>query len=193
MKQFFILSIALLIVNGVCASGFSINDKENLNSTSSFKIIATSKGFSLISTIPDRINMNVTVWDQEGNVLCNRKVALPESYNKPFNLSKLTDGNYTVVATTETEIAHYQIYKTGSQIEAMANSTVELHAEGKLVKIMAYGQFEKPIYVKVTNRFGNILYENTITKSKAFDLSKINSGKVIFQVNYHNQMLYKTF
>lgn len=97
-----IFSIAVLM--GVSAANFSFAGGKVSDKTSAVEIVASNNlKFKLtLDSVKDR--SSVVIKDSDGTIVYSTTIPKSENYSKIFDLSNLSDGNYSFVVNNGTEV-----------------------------------------------------------------------------------------
>ncbi|MEQ9298237.1 MAG: hypothetical protein RIF33_06730 [Cyclobacteriaceae bacterium] len=118
--------------------------------------------------------------DAKGQVVSKDKLKNVSSFNRPYDLSHLSTGIYTIEVADE----EGTFYETSALVD---NSLSAVKPSGKAKYQLTFKEdLIQPVQVTIFNDRGTLIFKETVTSnqgfSKTYDLSKIKSDRYMFEV-----------
>ncbi len=132
--------------------------------------------------------------DAQGRVL-HRESIKGSTYMKKYNLASLPEGEYTVeVRSAEGVSQETFILNEGTTQSVYFKPAVQIDEE--TVKVMFKNSIASPVSLKLYDRFGDVLYQETVAcqeqYAKGLDLSKLAAGQYSLSLTGDNYVYSKS-
>jgi hypothetical protein len=149
----------------------------------------SAKSVELRVNQPKSDELTVEIKDQQGVVVYSGAVTNPANATRIFDLQKLPNGLYFVVCSSGSFWSSQQFVVNG-QVEVVENSYQELQAP--TIKTLGANRFEvlinnPDVIVTITNRHGEVVYQDALAKGRVFNLDNMLSGDCRFDFNINNR------
>jgi Secretion system C-terminal sorting domain len=218
-RLFFILaSAAILCTSSLNASNFqkmefksvvniaaemSADDNENFTylGETTVKVTAESQVIHVNLGVVKNDEISIRIEDANGNELISEKVKGSQNFTKKYNVSKLEDGNYTMIIAKQT-------LRTVQPFKIVDNKVTVLATEKKEKFLPVLSQESDKLNVNVLlGNYSNItvtLYDNegrkvfdeknyvVLNLHKRYDLSKLSQGVYVAEVMAGDETFYFT-
>ena len=132
--------------------------------------------------------------DARGRVL-HREAIRGNSYMKKYNMASLPEGDYTVeVRSSEGMSQETFTLSEGTARAIYFKPAVQLDKE--TVKVMFKNSIESPVSLKLYDRYGEVLYQETVAcqeqYAKGLNLSKLGAGRYSLSLTGDNYVYSKS-
>ena len=181
MKKSILMAALFLLVS----VGTFAEDKE-LGETSSFKIVPKSDvKYDLYYVSESDAPVNISIYDDHGNLISSDKVKNHRSFKKTYNFSELACGNYNVVVDNEEGKASQNVFHNPQQTNMQLILSQIPDTKSFKLHVGAFDN-SKPVKVKVYNTDNELLFVDEINQtdsfSKIYNLKDIDADMVRFTV-----------
>jgi hypothetical protein len=150
----------------------------------------SAKSVELRVNQPKTDELTVEIIDLQGVIMYSGSVSNPASAIKVFDLQKLPNGLYFVVCSNSTFWSSQQLLVNGEQVEVVDNSYQELQTptlralEGNRFEVLSHNP---NIFVTITDRHGEVVYNDFLAKGRVFNLGNLLSGDCRFDFSINNR------
>ena len=141
----------------------------------------TNKKIRLFVNQPNTA-LEVALRNEAGEVLYSGFVSNLENIGKQFDLTALADGNYTLEVVGSNFHSSQNIAIKNGVINIVQGGYDEVEKpEFRSVGNNTFGLYtDKKVFVTITNRYGEGLYEDSVNQNKGFNLDSLPAGEYKF-------------
>lgn len=132
--------------------------------------------------------------DAQGHVL-HRESIKGNTYMKRYNLSKLPEGEYTIEVRSNEGVSQEAFtLSNGTAQSVYFKPAVQI--DEAMVKVMFKNSIASPVSLKLYDRFGEVLYQETVAcqeqYAKGLNLSKLSAGQYSLSLTGDNYVFSKS-
>ena len=161
--------VALLLISG---SAFAVDDTEISIRKSDDRALVRVSNLSGGTAI-------LRLKDAQGHVL-HREAIKKHAYMKKYNLANLPGGEYTIEVRSDEGVSQ----ETFTMSRGVARSVYfkpAVQVGTDVVKVMFKNSIASPVSLKLHDRFGRVLYQETVASqdefAKGLNLAKLSAGQ----------------
>lgn len=196
MKGIITTAAALVVATGMAMAS---NNTNEATKTSQVKISQTEASgiYNLRYSSEASGQVTVRITDENGNVLLKEKIGCNTSFERPYNLQNLPDGNYTVAIERDGAVIEETIHHVKNLPLKSSNYSVgvnEISNDKYELTVKKAGH--QIVKVKIADKNGLIYFNDVIDEkgsfSQVFDLSKVVATNVRMEVTVGNKTTVKT-
>jgi hypothetical protein len=163
MKKTFSIFVMLTIVSSVALAGGIDNPK------ASSKIAIMQKDAEHIQLFyknTKKATIEVSIYDMENKLLFNEVIRKSDGFSRPYDLSAMKKGEYTVVVIDGTE-KYVEKINTNDQKSTLLSSLITMKREGSFLLTVA-DEKAKRFTVRITDLNDRVVYEQKERIDKQF-------------------------
>ena len=132
--------------------------------------------------------------DAQGRVL-HREAIKGDSYMKKYNLASLPSGEYTIEVRSDEGISQETFMLNSGTAQAVYFKPA-VQIDQAVVKVMFKNSIASPVSLKLYDRYGEVLYQETVAcqeqYAKGLNLSKLSAGRYSLSLTGDNYVYSKS-
>ena len=127
-------------------------------------------------------DVKIEIIDQKGRRLFSENIRQDRPFVKPYNFRKLKDNEFDFKVIDKDGAFTRKIKRT-EEVSMVAGIT---SLPNKRAKVIVEGDIMAPVYVKLYDRYGILIFEDFINRERGFsriyDLTKVNADNLTIEV-----------
>lgn len=132
--------------------------------------------------------------DAEGRTL-HRESIKGYAYMKKYNMANLPSGEYTIEVTSDEGVSQ-ETFTLSSGVAQPVYFKPAIKMSEETVNIMFKNSITSPVSLKLHDRYGRVLYQETVDSqkeySKGLNLSKLNAGQYSLSITGNDYVYSKS-
>ena len=132
--------------------------------------------------------------DAQGHVL-HREAIKGHAYMKKYNMASLPGGEYTIEVRSDEGVSQ-ETFTLSSGVARSVYFKPAIQVDAEMVKVMFKNSVASPVSLKLHDRYGNVLYQETIASqnefAKGLNLSKLGAGQYSLSITGNDYVYSKS-
>lgn len=187
IKKQFIVAAALLLAYGSAVAGdadtkISVRQSEGEKQTL-VRVCHLSEGTAILR-----------LKDAQGHVL-HREAIKGHAYMKKYDLASLPSGEYTVEVRSSEGVSQ-ETFTLSSGTPTAVHFKPAIQVDADVVKVMFKNSIASPVSLKLHDRFGEVLYQETVASQEQFakglNLAQLTAGQYSLSITGDNYVYSKS-
>ncbi|WPP52394.1 hypothetical protein [Catalinimonas niigatensis] len=174
MKIAILTIVALLTVNTAILAADDEDTHIRVRKVKS----SEKEAFIRVTNISGQTSATLRIKDKRG-VTLHREEIRDQSYMKKYDFSHLPNGKYTIEVRTKNGVSK-EVFQITSGQRNMLYFKPGVQLTPDMVKVAFMNKVDSPVFVRLYNRFGKVLYEEKVASqeiySKGLNVSRLLRG-----------------
>ncbi|HEY0740503.1 MAG TPA: hypothetical protein VGD40_03540 [Chryseosolibacter sp.] len=167
MKKF----LSILVVLAVVSGGVMANGIDNPKANTGLALMKSEKGFKVFYKGSKAGTVRVTITNSKGEHIHQETLKNVESFMRPYNLSSITEGEYTIEINSPDGKQIEKFSYSKNKVEKLMNLLHVKDADGKYVLTVSNKNGSDRLTVNIYDQNYNLVY--TGTEEISGDFAKI--------------------
>jgi hypothetical protein len=181
------LSALLIAISGAVMAGGSDDASSSSEPVITLVPQQSESIYKLIYVSDKKVPVKVTLINNQGQKLQIDRIVNEKGFMRPYNLSNLPTGEYQLEVNDGGSIITKTL-QLGILSSRQKNGSLSVNTtkDEQRVKLTVLGVEDKPVYIKVYDRFNRLVMEDVVDVrknfSKTYDFSKMSLDGFTFEV-----------